>query len=136
MKIHPGLLIAAGAVVVGIVGFALWQANGLIRTGQELQRLRSDKTALQHQLTLKVAEVNGLIDSYETKVQLCLNEVAAAQEAGEIWRARVAELEANPIVVRDEVIIEATDCAEGLVEGRAIARARIEEVRRAIASEP
>jgi hypothetical protein len=124
--------IGAGVMVIGLVGFAIWQANRLVATGQELGQLRAEKAELERQLTEKVAEVMGLIDSYEFKVQGCLDQVAAAQKAGEIWMARIAYLEEHPITVTDEVTIEATDCTEGLVEGRAIARARIQEVRNAI----
>jgi chromosome segregation ATPase len=128
--------VGAGVLMVVVVGVALWQANKLVATGQELAQLKNDKRELKRQLTDKVEEVNGLIDSYETKVQQCLDQVSTAVTAGEIWRSRVAELEEElegaTAVVERPVEITTADCAEGLVEGRAIVRARLEEVRHAL----
>jgi hypothetical protein len=119
--IHPKLLMAGGAVlaVVLVIGAALWQANKLVRIGQDNAELRQRLEECQTKMAEDAASVREVIAMLEEDIAICNQRVIEANALGSEWERRYRELASRPPVrVEVPVEIEATECVEALAEAQ------------------
>lgn len=114
-------IIGGGVLIVGVIAFALWQANGLVKLGEEKARLETENEELREQLTVKAEEVETKIDELTRRMETeCIAKVKTATDVGDRWRERYEELSGRGPVIREvPVEIESTTCTGALYEGLA-----------------
>ena len=123
------------AFIMALAAVIIWQANSLMHKGIELGQAKAVEKGLreevQHLRNQRAEEVKLL----KEELASCTDQWAAAEEAGNEYRAKWDEIRRRPPIVRT-VEVEATTWKESLVEGHEKFLSRLEGVRNANDSYP
>ena len=120
--------VGIGIAVLALIGAVMWQANKLIKVGQELGEAR----AVQADLRAKLKDLRDTDraewDKLRADLAECHERVDEAVEQGEIWRIEWEKIRRRPprkVIVE----VEATTWHESLIEGHGKFLDRLEGLR-------
>lgn len=120
--------VGIGIAVLALIGAVMWQANKLIKVGQELGEARSTISDLRVKLKTQRDADRAEWDKLRADLETCHERVDAAVTEGERWKAEWDRIRRRPPRTVT-VEVEAETWHESLIEGHNKFLDRLEALR-------
>lgn len=128
MNPKPWGYVGIGVLVLVLISGILWQANKLIRVGEKLGKAEAIEKELRDTLKTERDERKGEVDSLNTIIENCSADLAQEVTLSTAYREEVERLKLVP-PKRETIVLESTNCTDGLAEAHMKAIRRMEEAR-------
>lgn len=117
-----------GILVLVLISGILWQANKLIRVGEKLGQAKAVEKELRDTLKKERNKHNGQVTSLNTIIENCKFDLGEEIKLSTAYREEVEKLKLIP-PKRETIVLESTNCTDGLVEAHMKAIRRMEVAR-------
>jgi hypothetical protein len=120
--------VGIGIAVLALIGAVMWQANKLIKVGQELGEARSTISDLRGKLKAQRDADRAAWDKLRADLVECNERVDAAVTEGEKWKTEWDRIRRRP--PREVIVeVEAETWHESLIEGHTKFLGQLEALR-------
>lgn len=114
--------IGVGAAGLALIGLVLWQMNSLMKKGvalgkaeAEIEKRDERIVELEEAIVEERGEFTGKVDSLNTIIENCKFDLSEQLRLGGLYREEIDRLKLRP-PVRETVVLESTNCTDGLAE--------------------